>query len=118
YEKAERPRCLREPTEVVHQGLELHPEQLAQSAVNIQMDARLVVGIADFLDPLRDIGREGQQLLALQPNVIFDDRKGRMRQQVDALENGAIKLQGIGLVAAGQSPYWRFRDRRTVLCST
>ena len=61
------------------------------------MDARLVVGIADLFDALRNVASEGKQFLPSRPDVLLDDREGRMRQQLHALQDGAIELKGSSL---------------------
>ena len=108
-------RRLLQPAQVVRQRLQLHAEQLAQRAVDVQMDARLVVGVADLLDALRDVGREGKQLLPFQAHVILDDGEGGVRQQVHPLQDRAVELERVVLVAGGEDRDRRFRDGRAVL---
>ena len=94
--------------------LELHAEQLAQRAVDIEMDARLVVGVADLLDAFRDVGRESKQLLPFQADVILNNGEGGMRQQVRSLQDRAIELERVVLVTGGEAGDRRLRDGRAV----
>src|SRR5215831_20585365 len=102
--------------EVASDGVNILAEQFAERAIDIEMDPRPVIGIADLADALDDPVCISDQLLALEPDVALDLLERGVRQQLDPLQDHAVDhLQvslwqdarmGIGAVAIAQ-PYSR-----------
>ena len=63
---------------------------------------------------VRDAPHERRELLALEPDVLAHDLEGRVRQQLDALQDHAVELPGIVLVARREYRDGRGRDRAAV----
>src|SRR5215472_10006559 len=79
------------------------------------MNARFVIRLTDLSNALGNSSGKRQELLALKPHVILDDRKGGVRQQVHPLQNGAIKLEWVVLVTRGEDRNRCLRNGRAVL---
>ena len=95
-------RRLAHAAEIIGERLELHLEEFAERAVDVEMDARPIIAIADLADALRDLAREGDELLALEPDMLLDQGEGGVRQELDALQDHPVELQRIVLVAGGE----------------
>src|SRR5579872_2579881 len=54
-------RRLAHATEIVGERLELHLEQFAERAVDVEMDARPIIAVADLADALGDLARKGDE---------------------------------------------------------
>src|SRR5580700_1184840 len=74
------------------------------------MDARPIIAVADLADALRDLTREGDELLALEPDMLLDQSEGSVRQELDALQDHSVELQRIVLVAGGEDGNGLRRD--------
>ena len=58
--------------------------------------------------------REGDELLALEPDMLLDQGEGGVRQELDALQDHPVELERIVLVAGGEDRNGLRRDLAAV----